>query len=645
MMAMPRLNLPFFPHRVLSGTAGKSVTSTTPIEQCMTPTLLTSALVSKVVYAVATPRALILKSRPRRNQATTQTDLIRWGLSWSKPDEERGDEFPEDLKEQLPNQDAQHGVKDVEAVTLTWSRNSLIAVFIFMWLLYLTNGFQSSILYNLTPFAASDFESHSLIPVIGIVSSSMTASVFIPLAKILDLWGRAEGFLIMAGFATLGMILMAASHNLATYCAASVFWQVGWSGLIYSVDVITADSTKLKNRGLAFAFTSSPYMITAFAGAKASEGFLEHVSWRWGFGCFAIVLPFVAMPLFFVLKANLRKAEKQGIIVRKRSGRTFMQTIKWGVVEFDALGVILFASGLVTFLLPFSLADAAPHGWKSDYIIAMIVTGFVVLVLFGLNELYLAPVPFLKFGFLVDRTIVGVCLLDLVYQIAYYCWNSYFTSFLQVVNDLSVAKAGYVGNTFDVVSGVLLFIVGWSIHKTGRFKWLLCVGVPLYIFAQGLMIYFRQPNNNIGYIVMCQIFISIGGSVFILCMQVAILAAVDHQSVAAALALLNVVGTVGGSIGLTISGAIWTNTFEKALERFLPESALGDVATIYEDLDTQLSYANGSPERIAIQKAYGYAQTRMLAAGTGIMAFAFVAILLIRNFNLKKMTQTKGNVF
>jgi NADH:ubiquinone oxidoreductase subunit 2 (subunit N) len=50
----------------------------------------------------------------------------------------------------------------------------------------------------------------------------MTAAVYIPLSKILDLWGRAEGFLLMVLFATIGMIMMAASQNLPTYCAAYV---------------------------------------------------------------------------------------------------------------------------------------------------------------------------------------------------------------------------------------------------------------------------------------------------------------------------------------------------------------------------------------------------------------------------------------
>lgn len=275
----------------------------------------------------------------------------------------------------------------------------------------------------------------------------------------------------------------------------------------------------------------------------------------------------------------------------------------------------------------------------------MIVVGFVLLVAFAINELLIAPVPFLKFGFLTDRTVVGACMLDLTYQISYYCWNYYFTSFLQVVNYLSPAEAGYVTNTFNVVSGVLLFIVGYGIRRTGYFKWLLWVGVPLYIFAQGLMIYFRQPTGYIGYLVMCQIFISIGGSVFIICMQLAVLAAVDHQYVAAALALLNVTGTAGGAIGGAISGAIWTNTFEAALARYLPESAQGDIDSIYGGLDVQLSYPQGSPERLGIQQAYAYSQTRMLAAGTGIMALGFIWVFIMRNLNVANMKQTKGMVF
>jgi len=57
---------------------------------------------------------------------------------------------------------------------------------------------------------------------IDIIADSMTAASYIPIAKLLDVWGRAEGFALMVGFATLGLILMASATHLAVFCAAQV---------------------------------------------------------------------------------------------------------------------------------------------------------------------------------------------------------------------------------------------------------------------------------------------------------------------------------------------------------------------------------------------------------------------------------------
>lgn len=100
-----------------------------------------------------------------------------------------------------------------------------------MFSLYFVNAFQVSITGGLTPFITSEFQNHSLLTVINIVANSMAAAVYIPLAKILDIWGRAEGFLLMTCFATLGLILMAVSHNLPTFCAAQVGVLISGNGL------------------------------------------------------------------------------------------------------------------------------------------------------------------------------------------------------------------------------------------------------------------------------------------------------------------------------------------------------------------------------------------------------------------------------
>ena len=76
-------------------------------------------------------------------------------------------------------------------------------------------------------------------------------------------------------------------------------------------------------------------MITAFAGPKASDDFYYNISWRCGYGCFAIILPFVAAPFYIVLKLNLRKAQRQGLLARGESGRNVLQNIWHHAQEFD----------------------------------------------------------------------------------------------------------------------------------------------------------------------------------------------------------------------------------------------------------------------------------------------------------------------
>jgi hypothetical protein len=236
-------------------------------------------------------------------------------------------------------------------------------------------------------------------------------------------------------------------------------------------------------------------------------------------------------------------------------------------------------------------------------------------------------------------------MLDFTYQISYYCYAVYLESFLMVVYDVDLTTAGYVANTFSACSFVFLFTSGWLIRWTGRFKWILWFCVPLYIFGLGLMIHFRQPGGYIGYIVMCEIFFSAAGSVFILCCQLAVLGAVDHQHVAPVLSLLFVMGGIGDAIGSAICGAIWTNTFYPQLKQNLPASALPDLDTIYSSYAYQLVYPMGSPTRDAIIAAYSYAQPRMLAAAVAFMALGFVWVAMIKDVNVKRMTQTKGNVF
>lgn len=309
------------------------------------------------------------------------------------------------------------------------------------------------------------------------------------------------------------------------------------------------------------------------------------------------------------------------------------------------LGVFLLAAGLVLFLLPFSIASSAADEWRQDYIIAMLVVGLVLLILFVLAERFAAPRPFIPYRVVLSRGVIGAGLLDFTYQVAYYCWYDYFTSYLQVVFGTSISVAGYISSIFDIVSGVWLLVVGYAIRKTGYFRWLLMFSVPLYLLGEGLMIYFRKPRGHFGWIIFCQILVAFGGGTITICEQVSVLASASHNDAAAVLAFLGLFGYIGGAVGNSISGAIWTHTFPDALAKYLPADALPDLDTIYEDLDTQLSFPIGSATRTGIIEAYAEAQEKMLIAGTAVMALSLIWIFVIKNINVAKIAQVKGLLF
>lgn len=304
--------------------------------------------------------------------------------------------------------------------------------------------------------------------------------------------------------------------------------------------------------------------------------------------------------------------------------------------------MILLIAGWSMFLLPFSLATDLPSKWQSPTIIALLVVGFCCLIGFGVWERFFARKSFLPFRLLTDRTVIGSCLTAASLFFSFYCWNSYFTSFLQVVYDIDISDAGYIGNTYSLGSCFWSIVVGILVPITGRFKWMALCAVPLQILATGLMIYFRQPGQALGYVIMCQVFIAISGGTIVVTQQLAIMAAAGPENVAVALALQSLFTSVGGAIGASVSGAIWTNTFEGELLRALPDNLKPQADKIYESLATQLTYTWGSPGRDAIVLAYGNTQRYMCIAATCGLVVMLVGVFMWRDIRVKDFRSPRG---
>ncbi|CEL06088.1 hypothetical protein ASPCAL07198 [Aspergillus calidoustus] len=552
----------------------------------------------------------------------------------------------ENGQDDVVNAEFQHGVQAAQAMTQVWSFSHIVAAYVLIWIIHFIMAFASGMIGNLTPFVTSAFAEHSLTATTSIISSLAAGLIKLPYAKLMDIWGRPQGFAVMVGSMTMGLIMMAGCNNVETYCAAQVFYQIGYTGLDFTMTIFIADTSKLKNRAFWIAFVASPYIATVWAYGPASQSTLDTIGFRWGFGIWAIVIPVVCAPLFWLFYHNQRKAEKIGLMPVHESNRTLPQSVLHYAKEFDLLGIFIFALGLALFLLAFNLYTKQPSEWRSPLIICFLVFGGLLIIGFIFYEKYLAPVTFIPWYLLKNRTVIFTYTMATSLYIAWYVWDNYFYSMLLVVYNQNVTEASYISNIYTVGSSFWSIVMGILIRYNGRLKWqALYFGVPVTILGVALMIHFRHAGVDIGYIVMCQIFIAFGGGTLVICEQMTVMAVSRQQDIPAVLAAEGMFINIGSAVGSTIAAAMWTGIFPQKLKENLPADALSDLNTIYGDVTAQYGYPVGSPERHAINLSYSQTQRLMLIAATCLYSITLTSVLLWKDVNVKKIHQVKGRVF
>jgi MFS family permease len=176
--------------------------------------------------------------------------------------------------------DAQEGVQYMEAMASVWTKTSLIVVYVMMWFVYLLVLIEGTAIGTLTPFVTSTFGKDSLTPTVTVLAGIFGGVSNLTVAKILDIWGRHNGILVATILTEIGFIVMAACHSIDQYAAADIFWQVGHSSLLYTIQIIIADTSSLKSRGLMSAFAGSPSLITTWAAGPISQAFLTGPGWH-----------------------------------------------------------------------------------------------------------------------------------------------------------------------------------------------------------------------------------------------------------------------------------------------------------------------------------------------------------------------------
>jgi len=192
----------------------------------------------------------------------------------------------------------------------------------------------------------------------------------------------------------------------------------GFTGLQILQQIYIADTSDLLNRAFFSSIPDIPFLITVWVGAPIASSLPAATNWRWGYGLWAIVLPVAFLPLALASFVNMRKAARLHMLPRSpRRGKTFLGGLKALWYELDIFGLMLLSAAISLILIPCTLAATARSGWCNNSIIAMIVIGFVCLIVFPLWESSkrLAPRPFLALRHLTNRTVLVGCAIGFFY--------------------------------------------------------------------------------------------------------------------------------------------------------------------------------------------------------------------------------------
>ncbi|EPY53884.1 siderophore-iron transporter Str1 [Schizosaccharomyces cryophilus OY26] len=526
------------------------------------------------------------------------------------------------------------GIVKAEYLVDSWSTASFYFSYFSVFLMFFVLSFQSMSYTSLSTYATSSFQGHSLLATIGTANNIISAVIKPPLARISDVFGRLEAFCFALLLYVVGIIVIATSKNVQTYAGGSILYNAGYTGLELILTIFLADSSSTANRSLVIGISSLPFVVTVWVGPPISQTMPNR--WRWGIAMWCILLPVCALPFIVVYAYHQYKGWRKG---------AFKDTLTINIIslfkKLDIIGLILMTAGFSLFLLSISLAGSDNSKWSDAKYIVMIVIGGVCIIASILYELYVASFPAIPFNLMREPTIGAACVISLLFYVTFYCWDNYYSSFLQVVHYTSVRAATYIAYTYSLTSCVTSFILGIIIRFHKRFKLYFLIAVPIYILGQGLMIRYRGEEYNRGYLVMTQLFVGIGGGIFANLITVSVQTVVKREHFAIVTALVLTITPIGGAIGSAISSAIWNNVMPKQLEQLLPESTKDKASSIFEDLKQQtVSYPRGTDTREAIIKAYCYVQKILTSVATGFAGALLIPIWFVANPRLSQKSIT-----
>ncbi|OHW99470.1 siderochrome-iron transporter [Colletotrichum incanum] len=522
------------------------------------------------------------------------------------------------------------GVGTIEVAQTLWGKRGRWLVILGLALVMIIYEIDNTTVHIYSNYAMSSFSALSKLATLTTATGIVFAAIKPPIAKLSNVIGRGETYILAISSYVLGYILMASSTNFNAYAAGAIFYVVGQSGTSIMNDIVVADITTARWRGFAISFLFFPFLITPWAAGFIIDDVVKPggIGWRWGIGMFAILMPIGSAFIIATLLYYQRKAQKSCLIPRQET------TLYSFCSQIDLGGSSLLCAGFAMGLIPLTLAASSTDKWKAPYIVALIIIGVLVLAALPVYEKFIAKNPIMPPRYFRSKTIVLCLFLIASDSIGFFCTHTYLYSWATVARNFAARDATFFQYTHGVMQCVTGIIAGLAMAYTRRYKWLLVLGAVIRFIGYVVMLRLRGADNSVAELFFVQVIQGMGSGFMQLSVLVPAQVVVPHREMPQITALVICFSVIGGSIGGCIAGAIYTNTFKPALYRYLGASASSQLIDSLFDSIVGTAPVWGTPDRNAINHAFTDVMKYMVCTAVGASAPGVILVWFLPNFEL-----------
>jgi len=445
-----------------------------------------------------------------------------------------------------------------------------------------------------------------------LLASTITGPLY---GKFGDLYGRKPTLQVAIVIFLIGSILCGIAQNMPQLIAFRALQGLGAGGLITTTIAVVGDIIPPRERGRYQGIFGAVFGVSTIIGPLLGGFFVDNLSWRW---IFYVNVPIGAVALFVI-----------GAVFHSRTERVEH--------SIDYVGAATLAGGLSCVVL-FTSLGGTTFAWDSTQIAVLIVLSVVLLVAFCFAE-RASSEPILPLELFRNRIFAVTSIIGFVIGLALFGSVTYLPIFLQIVKGESPTASGLL--LTPMMGGLLItsIVSGRLISRFGRYRPFPIAGTALMTVGMYLLSRLDTGTDTV-YTGLAMAVLGLGLGMVMQVLVLAVQNAVDYRNMGVATSGSLLFRQVGGSIGIALFGAIFTNGLRTQLADRLPPHA-----AIPKTVSPAVVRHLPPRAHTAYIDAVAAALHPVFVVATFVSLFAFVATWFLREVPLRSALPADGQEF